>query len=116
MPSWFSRVFPDESDNQGLQGFFDAIVLVLETGFAVTAFATLILNLIIPEEEEEEDGGLGQDMSMLDVGGEEEEEERQEERGRRSSSAGAGAARMRRPWEVERDEMKLPAGDGWRPL
>ncbi|KAK8218933.1 purine permease [Phyllosticta capitalensis] len=55
VPSWFSRVFPDESDNQGLQGFFDAIVLVLETGFAVTAFATLILNLIIPEEEEEED-------------------------------------------------------------
>ncbi|KAK7541965.1 permease family-domain-containing protein [Phyllosticta citribraziliensis] len=55
VPSWFDRVFPDRSGNQGLQGLFDAIVLVLETGFAVTAFATLLLNLIIPEEEPEAD-------------------------------------------------------------
>ncbi|KAK7522498.1 permease family-domain-containing protein [Phyllosticta citriasiana] len=58
VPTWFANVFPDEQQqqrNQGLQGFFDAIVLVLETGFAVGAFVTCILNLILPEEEEEEE-------------------------------------------------------------
>ncbi|OBT70196.1 hypothetical protein VE03_00128 [Pseudogymnoascus sp. 23342-1-I1] len=36
-PTWFSYVF-GETDNKSLQGFLEAIVLVLETGFAVTAF------------------------------------------------------------------------------
>lgn len=36
IPSWFSYVF-DGSYNKNLQGFLDAIVLVLETGFSVTA-------------------------------------------------------------------------------
>lgn len=36
-------------------GFFNAIQLVMETGFAVTAFLSLILNLILPEEEEDEE-------------------------------------------------------------
>lgn len=36
-------------------GFFNAIVLVMETGFALTAFLSLILNLILPEEIEDEE-------------------------------------------------------------
>lgn len=35
-------------------GFYNAIELVMETGFAVTAFLTLFLNLILPEEIEDE--------------------------------------------------------------
>ena len=38
-----------------MTGFFNAIELVLETGFAVTAFVSLILNLILPEEIEDEE-------------------------------------------------------------
>jgi NCS2 family nucleobase:cation symporter-2 len=38
-----------------LLGFYNAIELVMETGFAVTAFLTVILNLIIPEEVEDEE-------------------------------------------------------------
>lgn len=34
-------------------GFFDAITLVMETGFAITGFVGLILNLIIPQVDEE---------------------------------------------------------------
>jgi NCS2 family nucleobase:cation symporter-2 len=38
-----------------LAGFFNAIELIMETGFAVTAFMSVILNLIIPEEIEDEE-------------------------------------------------------------
>ena len=53
VPNWFSYVF---SYNGGgaKGGFFDAIVLVLETGFAVTAFLAIILNLMLQEEVDDE--------------------------------------------------------------
>lgn len=53
--SWFAYVFTYNGPNHALQGFYNAIVLVLETGFAVTAFVTLFLNLVLPEEMEDED-------------------------------------------------------------
>ncbi|KAK4554515.1 hypothetical protein LTR86_008369 [Recurvomyces mirabilis] len=55
VPTWFSYVFTYAGNNKGLLGFFNAIELVLETGFAVTAFLALILNLILPEEIEDEE-------------------------------------------------------------
>lgn len=51
----FRYVFTYAGDNHALLGFFNAIELVLETGFAVTAFLALILNLILPEEIEDEE-------------------------------------------------------------
>ena len=54
VPTWFSYVFTYSGDNRALAGFYDAIELVLETGFAVVAFVTLVLNLILPEEIEDE--------------------------------------------------------------
>ncbi|KAF3930807.1 hypothetical protein ABW20_dc0108085 [Dactylellina cionopaga] len=53
--NWFQNVFTYSGDNAGKQGFFDAITLVCSTGFALCAFVTLILNLILPEEDEVED-------------------------------------------------------------
>ncbi|KAF2489277.1 Xanthine/uracil permease [Lophium mytilinum] len=55
VPDWFSYVFTYTGDNHALLGFYNAIVLVMETGFALTAFLTLILNLILPEEIEDEE-------------------------------------------------------------
>ncbi|EMC93459.1 hypothetical protein BAUCODRAFT_37143 [Baudoinia panamericana UAMH 10762] len=55
VPSWFSYVFTYAGNNKGLLGFFNAIELVMETGFAVTAFLALFLNLILPEEIEDEE-------------------------------------------------------------
>lgn len=52
VPTWFSHVFTYKGSNTSLQGFFDAIELVLETGFAVTALVSMILNLTIGEEIE----------------------------------------------------------------
>jgi hypothetical protein len=50
-----SFVFTYAGENHALSGFYNAIELVLETGFAVTAFLSLILNLILPEEVEDEE-------------------------------------------------------------
>ncbi|EHK99919.1 putative Uric acid-xanthine permease [Glarea lozoyensis 74030] len=54
VPEWFAHVFTYAGDNKAKAGFFDAIALVMETGFAVTAFLAVVLNLIIPDEIEEE--------------------------------------------------------------
>lgn len=53
---YFSNVFTYDGDNSALQGFLDAIVLIMETGFAVTAAVCMILNLTLPEEVEETEG------------------------------------------------------------
>jgi uracil-xanthine permease len=50
VPNYFERVFTYSGDNKSLQGFLDAITLVMETGFFVTAFVATILNLTLPYE------------------------------------------------------------------
>lgn len=55
VPNWFSFVFTYKGSNRALIGFFNAIVLVMETGFALAGFVALFLNLILPEEIEDED-------------------------------------------------------------
>jgi NCS2 family nucleobase:cation symporter-2 len=55
VPTWFDYVFTYDGDNRSLIGFFNAIELIMETGFAVTAFLSVILNLFIPEEPEDEE-------------------------------------------------------------
>lgn len=53
VPDWFSYVFTYLGPNKALQGFFDAIVLVMETGFALTGFIGVILNLALPQIADE---------------------------------------------------------------
>lgn len=53
VPNYFSRVFSYSGDNKGLQGFLDAISLIMSTGFAVTALICMVLNLTLPAEIEE---------------------------------------------------------------
>ena len=53
VPTYFSHVFTYGGDNKALQGFLDAIALIMETGFAVTAFVTVLLNLGLPVELED---------------------------------------------------------------
>ncbi len=61
VPTWFSYVFTYEGNNHALRGFYDAIVLVMETGFAVTAFVSMILNLVLPEEIEDTPQEIAED-------------------------------------------------------
>ncbi|KAG6023508.1 hypothetical protein E4U19_004324 [Claviceps sp. Clav32 group G5] len=53
VPTYFDRIFSYLGDNHALKGFLDAIVLIMETGFAVTAAICMILNLVLPDEPEE---------------------------------------------------------------
>jgi xanthine/uracil permease len=55
VPTWFSFVFTYSGPNRALLGFYNAILLIMETGFAVVAFVTLVLNLVLPEEVEDEE-------------------------------------------------------------
>ncbi|KAM0424251.1 hypothetical protein ACHAPT_010623 [Fusarium lateritium] len=54
VPNYFDRIFTYKGDNRSLQGFLDAIVLIMETGFAVAAIVCVILNLVLPEEMEDD--------------------------------------------------------------
>ncbi|CAK9439916.1 uncharacterized protein LODBEIA_P40160 [Lodderomyces beijingensis] len=49
VPTWFSHVFTYTGDNHALTGFFNAIVLVMQSGFAVTGIVGVILNLLLPQ-------------------------------------------------------------------
>lgn len=55
VPTWFSTFFGYKGDNKGLSGLLNAIDLVMETGFAVTGFVAVILNVLIPQEPDEDD-------------------------------------------------------------
>ncbi|KID98343.1 purine permease, partial [Metarhizium majus ARSEF 297] len=55
VPTYFDKIFTYSGDNHALKGFLDAIVLIMETGFAVTAAVCMALNLTLPEEMEDED-------------------------------------------------------------
>ncbi|KAK5700348.1 hypothetical protein LTR17_022995 [Elasticomyces elasticus] len=54
VPNWFAFVFTYEGNNRALLGFYNAISLVLETGFAVAAFLALFLNLVLPDDIEDD--------------------------------------------------------------
>jgi uric acid-xanthine permease len=43
-----------QGNNHALEGFFNAIVLVTETGYAVRALVAMLLNLLITEEVEQD--------------------------------------------------------------
>ncbi|KAH3900851.1 nucleobase:cation symporter-2 family protein [Saccharomycodes ludwigii] len=54
VPDWFSYFFTYSGKNHALEGFLNAIVLIMESGFAVCGFVSIILNLFIPQELDEE--------------------------------------------------------------
>lgn len=63
VPNYFSFVFTYTGDNRAKQGFFSAIVLVMETGFAITAFLAIFLNLVLAEELEDETTSITADVA-----------------------------------------------------
>ncbi|AQZ15463.1 (ZYRO0E02772g) [Zygosaccharomyces parabailii] len=51
---WFDYVFTYKGNNHALEGFFNAIILIMETSFTVCGLTAIILNLLIPQELDEE--------------------------------------------------------------
>ena len=66
VPTYFDSVFTYQGDNRSLRGFLDAITIFVETGFAVTALVTIILNLTLPEEIEETEDQTVTSTTALD--------------------------------------------------
>ena len=62
VPTWFSYVFTYQG-NDAKGGFLDAIVLIMETGFALTAFVSIILNLLLQEEIEDDAASITADVA-----------------------------------------------------
>ncbi|WVQ80592.1 hypothetical protein IAT38_002697 [Cryptococcus sp. DSM 104549] len=50
VPTWFSYVFTYEGTNAGKRGFFDAIVLVVEEPYLISALVMCALNLCVADE------------------------------------------------------------------
>lgn len=66
VPNYFENVFSYSGEDKGLQGFLDAISLIMETGFAVTAMICMILNLTLPMEVEDvTEAVAGQNQSVV---------------------------------------------------
>ncbi|KAL6876909.1 Xanthine/uracil permease [Trichoderma novae-zelandiae] len=65
VPNYFNNIFTYSGGNKSLTGFLDAIVLVMETGFAVTAAVCMILNLMIDEEMEDDISADGDDDDIV---------------------------------------------------
>ena len=130
----------------GLQPKLDAARYKAEAGFSRRGFVPHRNASLFHEEGEERlvasetnslngdhlsglsidsDDGLGQDNEM-DGSGDEKGMRRWGEKGgfgneweRRGRSASEGEELRKgkmKPWEVERDDMKWPAGEGWKPL
>lgn len=53
VPDWWSYFFSYSGDNRALEGLLNAVDLVMENGFAVTAIMGVILNLVIPDEPDD---------------------------------------------------------------
>ncbi|KAJ6021546.1 hypothetical protein N7540_007050 [Penicillium herquei] len=51
--SWWDYVLTYDGDNHALVGLVNAVNLVMETGFAVTALVGVVLNLILPDEPDD---------------------------------------------------------------
>ncbi|SCV04117.1 LAMI_0H13542g1_1 [Lachancea mirantina] len=70
VPDWFSYFFTYSGPNKALAGFLNAIVLIMESGFAVAGIVGIILNLMIPQNLDEnmmDDIEVQQDnLSMLE--------------------------------------------------
>jgi NCS2 family nucleobase:cation symporter-2 len=55
VPNWFSNFFTYSGNNHALQGLLQAVELVMENGFAITALLGVILNQFLPDEPDEEE-------------------------------------------------------------
>lgn len=48
VPNWFEGIFTYKGDNNGLQGFIDALIIVVQTPYAIGGIAGVVANLMFP--------------------------------------------------------------------
>ncbi|CAK9785486.1 nucleoside transporter [Cutaneotrichosporon oleaginosum] len=52
-PDWFSYIFTYKGENKALQGFLQALVLVVEEAYLIAALVGVFLNLVLPWDHED---------------------------------------------------------------
>ncbi|GAO17893.1 uncharacterized protein UV8b_03244 [Ustilaginoidea virens] len=67
VPTYFDRIFTYSGGNHALKGLLDAVVLVMETGFAVTAAVCMALNLALPEELDDNIDARAVDLTVANI-------------------------------------------------
>lgn len=65
VPDWFSNFFTYAGGNKGLRGLLDAIVLVVETPYAITVFISVALHMMMPQSREKQEAILMQGRDVL---------------------------------------------------
>lgn len=64
VPNWFDNVFHYSGTNTALQGFLDAIVVIMESSYAMGGIIATILNLMLPEMNDDDgDDEIPDDLS-----------------------------------------------------
>jgi NCS2 family nucleobase:cation symporter-2 len=54
VPTWFNYIFTYKGDNAGLKGLIEAVVLIVEEPYLISALLAVFLNATLPAEFEEE--------------------------------------------------------------
>lgn len=67
VPTWFSNFFHYSGSNKALQGLIDAVVIVVETSYAISVVVSVILHLIMPESKEKQEGILVEGSEILPI-------------------------------------------------
>lgn len=65
VPGWFSNFFTYSGSSSGLKGLTDAIVLVVETSYAISVFISVSLHMIMPESKEKQEAILMHGTDVL---------------------------------------------------
>lgn len=54
VPTWFNYIFTYQGDNAGMKGLIEAVVLIVEEPYLISAILAVFLNATLPEEIGEE--------------------------------------------------------------
>ncbi|SCU98199.1 LADA_0H11276g1_1 [Lachancea dasiensis] len=114
VPDWFDTFFHYSGDNQSLQGLLNAIILIMESGFAVAGIVAMILNLIIPQQLDEDlmdEIEIQQDnLQVLDAHNEFEDGHVLSNKGREAFSRGNDLDEIRNSFEMKGSNVVVNTG------
>lgn len=65
VPGWFDNFFTYGGSNKALQGLIDAVVIVVETPYAISVLVSVILHLGMPASKERAEGIVVEGSEVL---------------------------------------------------
>ena len=56
MPTWFNYIFTYKGDNAGKRGLIEAVILIVEEPYLISALLAVFLNATLSDDNEEVEG------------------------------------------------------------